>query len=71
VKQLVFQEQRIAGFKSYFQEEIKLSKTVNPEDADNKGNIERWMKDLEVKIKKTLRDITNECVKAYTKEVNI
>jgi len=63
ISDLTFDDGKIMTFKGITQEEIKLNKTVNPNDGENKGNVEKWLKDLEVKVKKTLREITGDCVK--------
>jgi len=41
-------------------ETVKFFKTVTPDEGEFKGNVEKWMKDMEVKMKKTLRDLTYE-----------
>jgi len=63
ISDLTFEDSKIMSFKGMTHEEVRLNKTVNPNDGENKGNVEKWLKDLEIKVKKTLREITMECVK--------
>jgi len=41
-------------------EEVMLNVPVKPDDAEMKGNVEKWMKDLEIKMKQTIKVITNK-----------
>jgi len=41
-------------------EEVPLNVQVNPESPDMKGNVEKWMKDLEIKMKQTIKHIINK-----------
>jgi len=58
VVSLVFDNAYITTVVSAEGEQVKLWKNVTPEEGEFRGNVEKWMKDLEVKLKKTLKDET-------------
>jgi len=65
VDALGFGDNNIVSIIAHEREEVQLLKPVIPGDSENKGALERWMKDLEVKIKRTMKEISNECIKNY------
>lgn len=62
IEKVVFDNQeRITTMISPEGESVKFYKPVTPEEGEFKGNVEKWMKDMEIKMKKTMRDATYEC----------
>ena len=48
-------------------EEIAMDKKVDPESSANKGNVEKWMLEIEVIMRKTLRQLCCDSLKDYAK----
>jgi len=44
-------------------EKVKLCQPVKPDEGDFKGNVEKWMYDLELKMKKTMRELSFNSLK--------
>jgi len=42
-------------------EQIDFLKPINPNEGNKKGNVEKWLAELELNMKDTLRKIGKEC----------
>ena len=48
-------------------EEVKFEKKVDVNEGDKKGNVEKWMLEIESVMRKSLKNITKESMISYTK----
>mmetsp|Transcript_44963 Transcript_44963/g.98238 ORF Transcript_44963/g.98238 Transcript_44963/m.98238 type:complete len:162 (+) Transcript_44963:534-1019(+) len=39
-------------------EKVRFMQPVKPDEGEFKGNVEKWMKDLEIKMKKTMKELS-------------
>jgi len=49
------------GFNSHFDEYVKLNKFIVVDDGEFKGSVEKWLKEFEIRMKKSLKEINLEC----------
>lgn len=69
IERVIFDNQgRIITMISPEGETVKFFKPVTPDEGEFKGNVEKWMKDMEIKMKKTMRDLTYEAQIDYSKQ---
>lgn len=59
---------RIVAFLSKQGERVQLVRPINVEEGDKKGNVEKWLKELEGNMKNTLRKLTTDAIKDLNRE---
>ena len=68
INRLVFNEQEIVeGMISADKEEVPFKKKIDVNEGDKKGNVEKWMLEIENVMRTTLREIMSESIKDYYK----
>jgi hypothetical protein len=61
IDNLHFENNKIMGFTSHSSEYVKLNKPIPVDDGEFKGSVEKWLKEFEVRMKKSLKEINLEC----------
>ena len=63
IESIEFDDQRrIVAFLSKEGERVQLGRPINVEEGDKKGNVEKWLKELEGNMKKTLKKLTKDAI---------
>ena len=63
VQSLVFDENEVIGLISIEGEKIDLVRRVNVVEGDKRGNVERWLLEIESSMKATIKSLLNDSIK--------
>jgi len=61
ISSLHFDSSKIIGFNSHEGEYVKLNKSIPVDDGEFKGSVEKWLKEFENVMKKSLKQINLDC----------
>ena len=68
INRLIFNEQEIVeGMISADKESVPFKKTIDVNEGDKKGNVEKWMLEIENVMRTTLKEIMSDSIKDYYK----
>jgi len=57
----------VVGMKSTEQEYVQFNKKIDVNEGEKKGNVERWMFEIEAVMRKSLKDIAKDSICEYEK----
>lgn len=60
------EKDEVYGMISAEQEVVTLCKKVDVNEGDKKGNVEKWMLDIETQMRRTLREQCRDSLKDYS-----
>lgn len=66
IQRVMFSEKdEVYGMISAEGEQVELMDKIDVNAGDRKGNVEKWMLDIEYQMKKSLKQITKDSLKDY------
>jgi len=64
IKNVIFKDnEEVIGMMSAEKEKVNFVKKINVNEGDKKGNVEKWMLEIEDQMKITLRELTKAALK--------
>ena len=68
VQSLIFEENEVIGLISIEGEKIDLVRRVNVVEGDKRGNVEKWLLEIESSMKATVKSLLNDSIKDEMKK---
>ena len=59
------EKMEVEGMISAEKEQVPLAKKIDVNEGDKKGNVEKWMLEIENVMRQTLKQLTRDSVKDY------